>query len=64
MIVAALPVFLACTNQASDKFVEWRDNEVIRAGDWVAAKFPSENSFLARTYSYVPEDHFNRLSYL
>lgn len=63
MIMVALPGFLAGLNQASDKFVERRDNEVIRAGDWVAAKYTGENSVLAGTYSYVPEDHFNRLSY-
>lgn len=63
MIVAALPGFVTGLNQASDKFVERRDNEVIRAGDWMAATYAGENSVLAGTYSYVPEDHFDRLSY-
>ena len=63
MILAALPGFVTGLNQASDKFVERRDNEVIRAGDWMAATYAGENSVLAGTYSYVPEDHFDRLSY-
>ena len=63
IIMAVVPGFLTGLNQASDKFVERRENEVILAGDWIAAKYTSENTVLAGTYSYVPENHFNRLSY-
>ena len=48
MILAALG-FVTGLNQASDKFVERRDNEVIRAGDWMAATYAGENSVLAGT---------------
>lgn len=63
IIVASLPVFLTGLKKTSDKFVERRDNEVITAGEWMGAKYSPENSVLAGTYSYVPDDYFDRLSY-